>query len=257
MTDSRLMSEAELRRTIRNSRLIVRLSRNWLLIALTFLLLYTGVSLTAPVLMKAGLTGPANVIYTIYGPMCHQFAFRSWFLFGDQLVYPREIAGSDLKSFEYYAAQDPHFAGMDLSVWSADLQLKARSFKGNEHMGYKAALCQRDLAIYGTMFLAGLLFSRVRRWLRPAPIWLYLILGLGPLGLDGFSQLFSYPPFEFWPIRETLPAYRAITGALFGLMNVWLAFPYLESSLNETVEVVGSKLSLAEERLATLRSVQR
>ena len=257
MADSRSLSEAELRRTIRHSRLIIRLSRHWLPIILTFLFLYTGLSFTAPILMEAGLNGPANVIYTLYKPMCHQFAFRSWFLFGDQVAYPRAVAGSGLKSFETYAAQDPHFAGVDLSLWSAELQLKARSFTGNEQMGYKTALCERDVAIYGTMFLAGLLFSRVRRWLRPAPIWLYLILGLGPLGLDGFSQMFGYPPFEFWPVRETLPAYRAITGALFGLMNVWLAFPYLERSLNETVAAVGGKLAQAEARLAALQGSQR
>ena len=89
-------------------------------------------------------------------------------------------------------------------------------------MGYKAALCERDIAIYGMMLWPGCC-SRVRHWLRPAPLWLP-DLGLMPLGLDRFSQLFSYPPFEFWPVRETLP--RVIPG-LFGLMNVWLAFPYL------------------------------
>jgi len=107
------------------------------------------------------------------------------------------------------------------------------------------------------MFLAGLLFGRARRWLRPAPLLLYVLLGLGPLGLDGFSQMFSYTPFEFWPIRESLPHYRVITGALFGLMNVWLAFPYLEMSMNETRAAVGKKLRLAEQRLAALQAAQR
>ncbi|GIV81514.1 MAG: hypothetical protein KatS3mg051_0868 [Anaerolineae bacterium] len=135
--------------------------------------------------------------------------------------------------------------------------MKARSFRGNEQMGYKTALCERDVAIYGAMLLAGLLFSRVRRWLRPAPILLYVFLGLGPLGLDGFSQLFSYPPFEFWPVRETLPTYRVLTGALFGLMNVWLAFPYLEESMNETRHRVSARLRLAEQRLAEIQAALR
>lgn len=242
--------EHALRRLIRTNRWILWLARHWLLLVLLFLFVYTGLSLTAPVLMKAGWDGAADVVYTLYAPLCHQFAFRSWFLFGDQLVYPRAVAGSGLRPFEFYAAQDPHFAGVDLYTWSAELQLKARSFRGNEQMGYKTALCERDVAIYGTMLLAGLLFSRVRRWLRPAPILLYVFLGLGPLGLDGFSQLFSYPPFEFWPVRETLPGYRLLTGALFGLMNVWLAFPYLEQSMNETRQAIGTKLRLAEQRLA-------
>jgi uncharacterized membrane protein len=184
--------------------------------------------------------------------MCHQFAFRSWFLFGDQVAYPRQVAGSSLGSFEQYAVRDPHFASVDLSQWSSDFQLSARSFRGDREMGYKVALCERDVAIYGMMLLVGLLFARVRRWLRPAPLWLYLILGLAPMGLDGFSQMFSYAPFEFWPVRETLPGYRVLTGALFGLMNVWLAFPYLESSMRETIEVVSEKLALAERRLTMI-----
>lgn len=254
MEDTRPYSQAELRRIIRSNRWVLRLSRHWLDFVLGFLLLYAGLSLTPPLFMEAGYEGAADVVYTIYGPMCHQFAFRSWFLFGEQLVYPRAVAGSDLGTFEEYAVRDPHFDGIDLSAWSADLQLKARSFKGNEEMGFKTALCERDVAIYATMLLMGLLFSRVRHWLRPAPIWLYLLLGLVPLGLDGFSQLFSYPPFEFWPVRETLPAYRVLTGALFGLMNVWLAFPYLERSMNETQEAIGAKLELAEEQLAASQS---
>jgi uncharacterized membrane protein len=249
--------ERALRRAIRTNRWMLWLARHWLALALLFLFVYTGLSLTAPVFMEVGWDSAANVVYTLYAPLCHQFAFRSWFLFGDQLVYPRAVAGSSLRPFEYYAAQDPHFAGVDLYTWSADLQLKARSFRGNEQMGYKTALCERDVAIYGAMLLAGLLFSRVRRWLRPAPILLYVFLGLGPLGLDGFSQLFSYPPFEFWPVRETLPAYRLLTGALFGLMNVWLAFPYIEESTNEARHRISARLRLAEQRLAELRVTSR
>lgn len=250
----RTITEADLRKTIRMNRWVLRLSRNWLRLVMLFLFVYTGLSLAAPVLMEAGHEGIADVIYTIYAPLCHQFAFRSWFLFGDQIAYPRAAAGSSLGSFDEYAAKDPAFAGINLGEWSADLQLKARSFKGNEEMGYKTALCERDVAIYGMMFLAGLLFTRVRAWLRPAPIWLYLLLGLVPLGLDGFSQMFGYPPFEFWPVRETLPAYRALTGALFGFMNVWLAFPYLEMSMRETLEVVGARLENAQQRLVMLQS---
>jgi len=257
MTSVQALDERDLRRIIRTNRLALRLARHWLILVLGFLLLYTGLALTPPLFMKAGWEGAANIVHKVYAPMCHQFAFRSWFLFGEQLVYPRAVAGSSLGSFESYASQDPHFAGVDLAVWSADLQLRARSFRGNEQMGYKTALCERDVAIYGMMVLAGLLFTRARRWLRPAPLMLYVLLGLGPLGLDGFSQMFSYTPFEFWPIRESLPHYRAITGALFGLMNVWLAFPYLEASMNEARAAVGNKLRRAEQHLAALQAAQR
>lgn len=247
-------SETELRRIIRLNRWVLWLSKHWLAIALVILGLYVGLALAAPALMAVGAEGPANVLYAFYSPMCHQFAFRSWFLFGDQYAYPREAAGSaNLTSFEAYATTDPHFDGLNLANWSSELQLKSRSFKGNEEMGFKTALCERDMAIYGAMFLAGLLYGRFRNRLRPAPIWLYLILGLGPVGLDGFSQLLSYAPFEFWPVRETLPAYRLVTGALFGTMNIWLAFPYLQMSMHETMETVELKLAQAYARLDMLR----
>lgn len=254
MSNPPVRSEAELKRLVRANRWVLRLSRHWLVIALVFLFLYVGLSLSTPVLMEAGAEGPANLIYTLYSPLCHQFAFRSWFFFGAQLTYPREVAGSGLASFEGYAARDPHFAGLDLTQWTADLQLKARSFKGNAEMGYKTALCERDTAIYGTMALAGVAFIFVRKRLRPAPVWLYVLLGLGPIGLDGFSQLLSYPPFELWPIRETLPAYRLLTGMTFGLMNIWLAFPYLEMSMRDTADAVETKLAQAEQRLNELRA---
>lgn len=246
-------SPAEIRRIMRANRWVLRLARNWLALILIFLALYSGLSLATPFLMEAGATGPANIIYTLYSPLCHQFAFRSWFFFGDQLAYPRAVSGTDLGTFEEYASRDPHFAGLNLSQWSGELQLKARSFKGNEEMGYKTALCERDVAIYATMFLAGLLFIPLRKRLRPIPIWLYLFLGLGPIGIDGMSQLLSYPPFELWPVRETLPGYRVLTGAMFGLMNVWLAFPYIEMSMQETIDTIETKLAAAEARLSELQ----
>src|SRR5687767_11778804 len=79
--------------------------RNWLIAALTFVGLYATLPFVAPSLMKLGLTGPANVLYTMYSPMCHQFAFRSIFLFGEQTFYPRENVGTDLQPYEYYAEQ--------------------------------------------------------------------------------------------------------------------------------------------------------
>jgi uncharacterized membrane protein len=123
-------------------------------------------------------------------------------------------------------------------------------------MGYKAALCERDVAIYGAMFLAGIAFIFVRRRVRPVPLLLYALLGLGPIAIDGFSQLLSYPPFEFWPVRETLPGYRILTGALFGIMNVWLAFPYLESSMRENIDAIERKLALAEQKLGQFQHKQ-
>lgn len=253
------------------------LTRHWLKLALVFLGLYTALPIVAPVLMRAGLEGPARAVYSLYTPMCHRFAFRSLFLFGEQPAYPLESTGSDLRSFEYYAAQSripdemrggllpqppfnvrglPEFSGMEIrtdmnpvprdmneAVQFARFQVASASFLGNDEMGYKMGLCARDIAIYAAMFAGALayLHPTIRRRLRPCPLWLYVILGVGPIGLDGFSQMLGYPPFSFWPARETLPEYRVLTGALFGIMTFWLGFPNIQDAMNDAQKAIVAK----------------
>ena len=60
---------------------------HWLAVFNIFVFIYVGLPFLAPVLMKMGLDLPATVIYKAYSPLCHQFAFRSWFLFGEQAYY--------------------------------------------------------------------------------------------------------------------------------------------------------------------------
>lgn len=228
-------------------------ARKWLWIVMSALGIYISLPWLAPTLAKAGLYGPADFIYTIYSPFCHQFAFRSPFLYGEQLFYPRGAAETNYKPFEEFAVESPRFLEQyrywqsayygdaatamptldDLGVFSVAQQFAARHFIGDETVGYKTSLCARDLAIYTMMFLGGLVYWRYRWRLRPLPLLLYLFVGLGPIGLDGFSQLLSYPPFEFWPVRETEPVYRLVTGGLFGLMSAWLAFPHIERSMDD------------------------
>lgn len=241
--------EVSRRRAIRAHRWVLALSRHWLKGVALFFGLYVGLPFVAPVLMQAGAVAPAQAIYTIYSPMCHQFAFRSWFLFGEQPAYPREAANVEwLDSYEAFADDDPFFDGApDIKTWSAELQILSRQFVGNPEMGYKVALCERDIAIYGALFLATLGFAFVRDRLRPVPLWLYLILGLGPIGIDGFSQLLSNPPISLWAVRESTPLFRTVTGALFGLMNAWLALPYLEEAMRDTRLQVEEKLRNAGE----------
>ncbi len=249
---------------LRANILVLRVARHWLRVALVIIGLYVSLPFAAPILMHVGATGPAQAIYTLYSPFCHQFAFRSFFLFGEQIAYPRAAAGTTLKPFESYiqdapewqAALQPYLgigrepmtaATFDPLLFTPQLQFAARAFHGDPQMGYKLTLCERDISIYLAMLTGGLLYSipYVRRRLRPVPIWLYVLLGIAPIGLDGFSQLLGYPPFNLWPMRETTPTFRVVTGALFGFMNAWLAFPYLELSFRETRQQIEAKLGKA------------
>jgi uncharacterized membrane protein len=221
---------------LRLNKLLNTFSRHWLVVANLFVLLYVGIPFAAPALMKAGAVRPASWIYTLYSPMCHQLGFRSWFLFGEQTAYPREIAGTPLTPFG-------EATGLDEDNLAA-----ARDFTGNEQVGYKVALCERDVAIYGGIFVAGLLFGMVRSRLKPLPLWIWLLIGVLPIALDGGTQLLSVFTFLSFPVRESTPLLRTITGFLFGVMNVWLAYPYVEETMMETRAQVATKLARAEQR---------
>jgi uncharacterized membrane protein len=253
---------------MRANRFVWCLSRHWLKVVLLVVFTYVALPFAAPVLMRLGVEEPSRLIYAIYQPLCHQLAFRSWFLFGAQPAYPLAQAGVEgLGSFQDYVVRDPayreafgRYLGLTadqvtidhLLPLTAELQMSAHEFVGNPQMGYKVALCQRDVAIYGGIFVGGLLFALVRHRLQPVPFWLYLLLGVVPIALDGLSQLLSYPPFGLWPVREARPSLRVLTGVLFGLMNVWLAFPHIELSMWETKQEIERKLARAAARDAAL-----
>lgn len=211
-------------------------ARHWLAFFNLFVFIFVGLPFLAPTLMKAGATLPASIIYRMYGPpFCHQLAYRSWFLFGERSDYPREV-------FQQYT-------GIDVSRTTTIALLAARDFTGNEQMGYKVAYCQRDIAIYGFILIGGLVYSVpvVRRRLRPLHWLAWVLVGLMPIGLDGFSQLFSQAlNLGNWlPPRESNPFLRTLTGGLFGLANMWLAYPYFEESMKEVARDLGEKLTKA------------
>jgi uncharacterized membrane protein len=240
---------------VRINRWTLGWARHWLRVVLFVIAIYVALPFVAPTFMRLSWTGAAELLYSLYSPLCHQLAFRSWFLFGEQPAYPRAIANvPGLRPFESYAPDVAQTTGkaVDLSTWTQDLSIAARGFVGDERMGYKVAICERDVAIYAALLLGGLIYAipSVRRHLRPAPIWLYVLLGILPIGIDGFSQLLSYPPFNLWPVRESSPAFRALTGALFGLMNAWLAFPYLEASARDLAADIKRKFDRRIEREA-------
>jgi uncharacterized membrane protein len=235
---------------------IYHFSRRWLFFFNLLIAIYVGLPLlVAPTLMKIGADGPGRALYTLYSPMCHQMASRSLFLFGEQYAYPRQLAGTNLAPIEAYMPTLPEFAtaSSDPAEWTTFL-LPARGFLGNEQMGYKMALCARDIAIYGFVLVGGLLYGllRRRRQIKPLPLWAFILFGMGPIALDGFSQLFSQygtisPALNFFntlfPLRESSPLLRLLTGAIFGLSLVWLAYPHVDSGMKSTAADLEKKLS--------------
>jgi uncharacterized membrane protein len=212
------------------------LSRHYLAVFNVVIFIYLSVPFLAPVLMKVGAEAPAGAIYKAYSFVCHQLAFRSWFLFGEQSAYPRAEAGiKGLISYQQATGMD----GSDL--------LAARAFVGNEQLGYKVALCERDVAIYGGILLFGILFALLGRRIKSIHWAIWIIFGILPIALDGVSQLISQPPMGFIPFRESTPFLRSLTGFLFGFLTAWFGYPYVEESMKENRKYLEAKLEKAEQ----------
>jgi len=215
-------------------------SKHYLAIFNLFLILYIGVPFLAPIFKKAGWNTPAEVIYRIYRPLCHQWAFRSFFLFGEQAYYPHSAAKiPGVLTFEQVSG---------ITDLTDPSRLQARIFEGNALLGYKVALCERDVAIWGAMALFGVVYALTGRKL-PKLHWLiWVLVGLGPIGLDGFSQLFSQIPNTFiqsiLPYRESTPLLRVLTGFLFGLTTAWFMFPLIEESMADTRRLLAKKFAI-------------
>lgn len=184
--------------------------KHWLALLNVMFLLYVGLPFVAPALMSVGATTPARVIYAIYRPACHQLPERSFFLFGPEAVYDRTELPAN-------------------GVADSDNVFVRRNYIGDPEHGYKVAICERDVAIYGSMFLMGLLFALMRGHLpRLKPRWL-LLFAL-PMALDGGTQLIG--------LRSSTWALRLVTGALFGVGMVWFAYPYIADSMKSGPQAV-------------------
>ncbi|MEK6753895.1 MAG: DUF2085 domain-containing protein [Chloroflexota bacterium] len=219
------------------------ISKRYLLILNLFMLFYVGLPFLAPTLMKLNADLPAQVIYRMYKPLCHQFGFRSFFLYGEQLYYPlAEARLQGVKTFE-------EATGIaNLSDPYSFTRFEARNYIGDDAVGYKVALCERDIAIYLAILGFGIVFGLTGRRFKSLHWMLWLLIGIAPIGLDGFSQLFSQFNWEWLaalvPYRESTPFLRAFTGALFGLATAWFAYPNIEESMSETRQYYVKKFAV-------------
>ena len=169
--------------------------RHWLLVTNLAVAVFVGLPFVAPVLMATGYPDAADAIYAAYQHVCHQWAFRSYFLFGPHLEYGRalgSLVGTD---------------GMYHTV-------------GSPALGYKVAFCERDVAIYLAVLVAGIAYGRLRDRLPELGLTGYSLLIL-PMAIDGFTQLFGW--------RESTVELRTATGVLFGVASVWLIYPRIDA----------------------------
>ena len=196
--------------------------KKYILVFCILLILLTMGAFLAPVLANRGINIAARIIYSFYRISCHQLAYRTWFLFGEQDYYPLQMAGiPNVISYE------------EMSGNMAVDARAAQDFIGSIKVGYKTALCQRDLAILVGIIFAGFGFTLSKRKWEAIPILYWIILGVVPLFLDGSVQwihniLSVSRGCWSW---ESTPLLRTATGFLFGFTTGLFLFPKLEQSL--------------------------
>lgn len=214
---------------------------HWLLTFNTAWGVFVTLPWLAPIFMALGLTWPGRAVYFIYNFFCHQLPERSWFLFGP--------------AFSYTQAQIAAAWGRPLSAISNELV--RRQFIGTPALGWKVAWSDRMVAMYGSIFLFGLLYAILRQRgirARGLPWWLFGLFIL-PLAVDGTTHLINdalrldfrqtnqwavvltggifpagfYPGDLFGSLNSVL---RIVTGLLFGFGVVGFLWPIMEDEFS-------------------------
>jgi len=121
--------------------------------------------------------------------------------------------------------------------------------------GYQVAFCYRNTALYGGVFLFGIMYGLARdrnvsrlQWLRrPAPWWA-LVLLLLPMAVDGFTHLLGLrdnmlgmsadPTYGMFMVGPEIFSFnwwlRVLTGLTAALGVVWFAFPRMDRAVEES-----------------------
>ena len=91
-------------------------------------------------------------------------------------------------------------------------------------LGHQLGMCARNMGIYGSMFIGGLIFVLSKKRVPGIPWWIWLLMIL-PMAYDGLTQMFG--------LRESTWELRVLTGALFGFGNMWFVLPFIQRTLQE------------------------
>ena len=220
-------------------RFALDLAQHWLAYVNLLLGIFVITPFLAPAFMAVGLTGPADAIYFFYSFLCHQLPQRSFFLFGHKVSY----------SLAEISRAYPYDNFFDL-----------RRFIGNEAIGWKVAWSDRMVALYGSLWIGGLLYALLRKRLpRLSPIT-WLLLAIVPMSVDGISHTMNdavagisgtgFRDTNAWlqlltgnifPARfyagDALGSFnnlaRLVTGTLTGLATVWFIYPFVEFAMQD------------------------
>ena len=227
-------------RRIQIIKLTEWLLKRWLMVFIIAFGIFNLLPFLAPVAAKAGMSSIANLIYTLYSPFCHQMAHRSFFFFGDQLMY------------------SPNQLTLEINTDLTANMLALKSFYGNEAIGWKVAWSDRMVYMYGATWVASILFAWVSRRKQVHKLsWAVFIVLMLPMTLDGVTHMLSdysgglFAGFRYtndWLANLTsnsLPQWfyigdklgsfnswmRLVSGIGFGIAVVWMSFPLISREM--------------------------
>lgn len=227
------------------NRAVYWLSHHWLLVISLIFAVYVGLPWLAPIFMKLGWTGAGNFIYLVYSTQCHQLPQRSFFLFGPKATYS--------------------LAEIQAAWANTSNPVILRQFIGNEALGWKVAWSDRMVSMYTAILPVGLVFRLLRGRLKPLSLWSFAAFIL-PMVIDGGTHMLSdlggigngFRDSNAWLAALTgdvFPAafyagdalgsfnswMRLVTGILFAIGCVWLAYPHVERALDDAAAEVEGK----------------
>ncbi|MEL6524200.1 MAG: hypothetical protein AAFQ07_00685 [Chloroflexota bacterium] len=199
-------------------RLVMRAAwafEHWVLLWLIIFTVFNLLPWLAPVFMELGLTPLADVIYALYGLISHQFAHRSYFLFGEQMMYapsalPVALTGD----------------------FGADGELM-RGIIGNEALGYKVAWSDRLVNMFGGGLVTAYLYALLHRFGKaPRLHFILMMLLITPLIIDGTTHVRSEVDgliggWRYYNSWLVLPTGGALGGSFYvgdmvGSFNWWV-----------------------------------
>lgn len=181
-----------------------------------FVFLYLFFAFLSPMLMKYGNYDLGVKIQKIYERFCHQRVERALFLFSERSLfstYNDDIFKDEREDDRYTYLPD----------WLAKILEKnydGHGKWGNEEMGYKVAICIRDIALYGSFLIVSVILQVLYylfKFSKKISLRTLMIM-LSPILLDVFIQIlidiFSLIPTTHWFYDNWVR--RILTGLIAG-----------------------------------------
>ena len=220
------------------------MSKNYpVYIVILLVFLYVFIPFLAPIFFKLGYSNIGEDINNVYVEFCHQRVERSVFLFGENGLV-KKYSVQELKDLKYLPEKSA-----DPSIYP---EYFGHGYYGNAQIGYKVPICIRDIALYLSFVIAGLIsIIYVEKKKKTFHISFFvLMIFLLPMMLDGVSgsiiEGFKILAIPSWYLDDWIR--RIITGLLFGIGSALFVIPKFFTDEDFQEKDISNKNSVKREK---------